>query len=80
MSKRNPVKIDAGTSDPFESGRRCWFEKNTQMVCDNCGETLPMPMGLLPFVTTVGKAFCDAHQHCKPKPAPDPQKPLFEKE
>lgn len=35
------------------------------MRCDHCKDHGPLPMGLVPFVTAVLKAFSLAHKKCK---------------
>ena len=33
--------------------------------CEICGETIPIPLGSIPWVCGVIEAFCTAHKDCK---------------
>ena len=51
-------------ASPFQEGR-CYFGTRGAIVCESCGESLPMPFGALAFVTSVICGFEKAHQSCR---------------
>ena len=40
--------------------------KLQQLVCERCGEAVPIPLGTVQWVTDVMQAFIKAHRTCKP--------------
>jgi hypothetical protein len=39
--------------------------ENARMCCDHCGESVPMPYGVVQWVCGVMRAFNAAHRCCK---------------
>ena len=37
-----------------------------ELVCTRCGESVPIPLGVIPWVVAVGKAFEAALRRCQP--------------
>lgn len=60
------------TKAPPGSGnasQRCAYTTAQHIRCDHCGETFPMPLGSIPWVTGLINLFVDEHRHCKPQGA-----------
>lgn len=43
------------------------LDSNTQRcVCTHCGQSIPIPLGLVQWFCAVTRAFVEAHRYCQP--------------